>query len=165
MLSLSADKSVFKLLSMNKLISKATIQIQKGPETVFEAIADPEKMNQYFIRKGTGRIEAGADLVWTFPEFDETCPVKVGEVMPGVFISFVWDPETVVEITLKKQTDGSTVVVVTESGKRHDEQGVQWLTGQTEGWANFLACLKAYLEYGINLRRGAFDFMRKEAGL
>lgn len=29
----------------------------------------------------------------------------------------------------------------------------------TEGWANFLACLKAYLEYGINLRKGAFDFL------
>jgi dihydrofolate reductase len=25
-------------------------------------------------------------------------------------------------------------------------------TPNTEGWANFLACLKAYLEYGINLR-------------
>jgi hypothetical protein len=33
--------------------------------------------------------------------------------------------------------------------------------GNTEGWANFLACMKAYLEYGIQLRKGAFDFMRK----
>ena len=24
-----------------------------------------------------------------------------------------------------------------------------------------LACLKCYLEYGINLRKGAFDYMRK----
>lgn len=31
-------------------------------------------------------------------------------------------------------------------------------TENTEGWANFLACLKAYLDYGINLRKGAFDF-------
>ena len=29
----------------------------------------------------------------------------------------------------------------------------------TEGWANFLASLKAWMEYGVNLRRGAFDFM------
>ena len=33
--------------------------------------------------------------------------------------------------------------------------------GNTEGWANFLACMKAYLEYGIQLRKGAFDFMRE----
>jgi hypothetical protein len=26
-----------------------------------------------------------------------------------------------------------------------------------EAKANFLACLKAWLEYGINLRKGAFD--------
>lgn len=34
--------------------------------------------------------------------------------------------------------------------------------GNTDGWANFLACLKAYLEYGINLRKGAFDFLKKQ---
>jgi hypothetical protein len=26
--------------------------------------------------------------------------------------------------------------------------------GQVEGWTHFLCCLKAYLEYGINLRTG-----------
>ena len=41
------------------------------------------------------------------------------------------------------------------------EAGIKWLKGNTEGWANFLACLKAYLEYGINLRKGAFDFMKE----
>jgi uncharacterized protein YndB with AHSA1/START domain len=38
-----------------------------------------------------------------------------------------------------------------------NEEGIKWLKCNTEGWANFLACLKAYLEYGINLRKGAFD--------
>ncbi len=148
----------------NKLTAKASIQIQKAPEAVFEAIADPDKMSQYFIGKGTGRIESGADLIWTFPEFDEECPVKIRDVVSGTSVSFVWDPETIVKITLTEQADRSTVVVVTEEGKPHDEQGVKWLTGQTEGWANFLACLKAYLEYGINLRKGAFDFMRNASG-
>ena len=39
--------------------------------------------------------------------------------------------------------------------------GLHWFGGNTEGWANFLACLKAYLEFGINLRKGGFDFMKK----
>ncbi len=26
--------------------------------------------------------------------------------------------------------------------------------GQVEGWTQFLCCLKAYLEYGVNLRVG-----------
>jgi hypothetical protein len=34
--------------------------------------------------------------------------------------------------------------------------GIDWQKGNAEGWANFPACLKAYLEYGIN----GFDFHR-----
>jgi hypothetical protein len=54
----------------------------------------------------------------------------------------------------------STLVSVTEKGMENNEAGIKWLIGNTEGWANFLACLKAYLEYGINLRKGAFDFLK-----
>jgi hypothetical protein len=50
-------------------------------------------------------------------------------------------------------------VRITEKSRPCDEAGLKWLQGNTAGWANFLACLKAYLEYGINLRKGAFDFL------
>lgn len=46
------------------------------------------------------------------------------------------------------------------SGRMEEEKMIKWLGQNTEGWANFLACLKAYLEYGINLRKGAFDFQK-----
>jgi hypothetical protein len=45
--------------------------------------------------------------------------------------------------------------------QNNDEAGRRWLMQNTEGWANFLACLKAWLEYGINLRKGAFDFLKR----
>lgn len=54
----------------------------------------------------------------------------------------------------------TTVVRVKEGKFNPDEEGTKQAIGQTEGWANFLACLKAYLEYGVNLRQGAFDFMK-----
>jgi hypothetical protein len=76
-------------------------------------------------------------------------------------VSFVWDEETIVKITLEAQPDNSTVVKVTEDGKTFNEDNLNWVIGNTEGWANFLACMKACLEYGIQLREGAFDFMRK----
>ena len=44
-----------------------------------------------------------------------------------------------------------------------DDEGIQLAIGQSVGWANFLACLKAFLEYGINLRKGALDFLKKDA--
>ena len=64
-----------------------------------------------------------------------------------------------VEMTLTPRGTGSTVVRIAEKSRELDEAGLKWLQGNTQGWANFLACLKAYLEYGINLRKGAFDFM------
>jgi hypothetical protein len=48
---------------------------------------------------------------------------------------------------------------VTEKTRENDEAGIKWLAGNTAGWANFLACLKAYLEHEINLRKGAFTFL------
>ena len=54
--------------------------------------------------------------------------------------------------------NNSTIITVTEKDMPNNEEGIKWLKGNTEGWANFLACLKAYLEYGINLRKGAFDY-------
>ena len=75
-------------------------------------------------------------------------------------ISFVWDPETLVTFTLEPQQDNSTVVRVQEAGKEFSEQNLEWALENTAGWANFLACMKAYLEHGIQLRKGAFDFMR-----
>ena len=35
-----------------------------------------------------------------------------------------------------------------------DDAGVKRAMGQTAGWTYTLCCLKAYLQYGINLRLG-----------
>lgn len=144
-----------------KLIAKASIQIQKPIEEVFEAIVNPEKMTQYFISESNGRMVTGQELIWKFPEFPDECPVKEIKVEANRSVSFVWDKETIVNIVLTSQSDKSTVVKVTEDGKEYSEKNLKWLVGNTEGWANFLACMKAWLEYGIHLRKGAFDFMRK----
>ena len=146
----------------NNLEIKVSIQIRKPVNEVFEAIADPAKMSEYFISKGSGRIEEGKILTWRFPEFDMEFPVRGGRIEKDNYISFFWDTdgrELLVEMTLAAMPDNSTVVTITEKSMPPDEKGIKWLQGNSAGWANFLACLKAYLEYGINLRKGAFDFM------
>lgn len=147
---------------MMDLIARATIQIQKPVDEVFEGIVNPEKMTNYFISESSGRMEAGEDLTWKFPEFPDVFPVKVLKAEANRLVSFSWDEETTVNITLEAQPNQSTVVRVTEGGKTFSEANLEWVIGNTEGWANFLACMKAYLEYGIQLRKGAFDFMRKD---
>jgi len=141
---------------------KAALQILKPVHEVFEAIVDPLKMSNYFISKGSGRMEEGRQIMWRFPEFDMEFPVRVGKIERDKYISFFWDMdgiELLVEMALRVRGNDNTVVTVTEKSRNNDEAGIKWLKGNTEGWANFLACLKAYLEYGINLRKGAFDFM------
>lgn len=140
----------------------ASLQILKPAQEVFEAIVDPAKMSNYFISTSTGSMEEGKQLIWQFPEFDMQVPVRVGKIEKDQYISFYWNSEAgtelLVEVTLTPRDPDTTVVSVTEKSMPLDEAGINWLKGNTEGWANFLACLKAWLEYGINLRKGAFDF-------
>ena len=150
---------------MQTLEIKAALQIQKPVQEVFEAIVDPAKMSNYFISESTGRMEEGKQLTWRFPEFDMDVPVRVGKIEQDKYISYCWDnedKELQVEIKLETRENGSTLVTITEKSMDNNEAGISWLKGNTEGWANFLACLKAYLEYGINLRKGAFDFLRNQ---
>jgi uncharacterized protein YndB with AHSA1/START domain len=150
---------------MKKLLINTALQIQKPVQEVYDAIVDSSKMSMYFISKSTGPMEEGQTVWWDFPEFEESSPVRIGKMKTNELITFYWDlgeKELEVEIKLLPQKDGSTLVRITEGEMDNDEAGLNWLKGNTEGWANFLACLKAYLEYGINLRKGGFDFLRKE---
>jgi uncharacterized protein YndB with AHSA1/START domain len=146
---------------IQQLEIKASINILKPIAEVFESIVDPQKMSGYFLASGSGRIETGKTLIWKFPEFDMEFPVKIKKVESPTYCSFYWDDidgkEMLVEITLQAMGNDRTFVIVTEKSRDNDEKGIDWLKRNTEGWANFLACLKAYLEYDINLRKGAFD--------
>ena len=152
-------------MEKQKLEVKAAIQISKPAGEVFVAIVDPVKMSNYFISESSGRMEEGKKLIWRFPEFDMDVPVRVGKIEKNKYISFYWDSdgiELLSEMTLTPKANSSTLVTVTEKSRDNDEAGLKWLVGNTEGWANFLACLKAWLEYAINLRKGAFDFLAEK---
>lgn len=147
-----------------KLEINVAMQIQKPMNEVFEAIINPEKMSNYFISQSTGIMEEGKNLIWKFPEFDFECPVRVGKIEKDKYISYYWvnsGKELLVEITLSESLNNSTLVSISEKDMDNNEDGLKWLSGNSFGWSNFLACLKAYLEYGINLRKGSFDFMKK----
>jgi len=148
---------------MKDLEIKTAMQILKPAHDVFEAIVDPAKMSNYFIAKGSGRLEDGKTVTWSFPEFDFEFPVRVVRTEKDKYISFNWDTEEgrelLVEISLTPRSPSATVVTVTEKSMENNEAGIKWLGQNTAGWAAFLACLKAYLEYGINLRKGAYDHL------
>ena len=120
-------------------------------------------MSNYFISKSSGRLKEGKKIIWKFPEFDMEFTIRVGKIETDKYISYyctIDEIELIVEMTLTPKDSDKTIVTITEKKRNNDEAGIHWLKGNTEGWANFLVCLKAYLEYGINLRKGAFDFLK-----
>jgi uncharacterized protein YndB with AHSA1/START domain len=49
---------------------------------VFEAVADPGKLSNYFTTGGAkGRLETGATVTWDFSDFPGAFPVEVVEVV------------------------------------------------------------------------------------
>lgn len=151
-------------MDTNKLEIKCAMQIQKPIHEVFEAIVNKDKMSNYFISESTGNLEEGKELLWKFPEFDMEFPIRVGKIIKDNYISYYWHMDTIellVEMNLTPKENNSTLVTITEKSRINDITGLKWLSGNSFGWSNFLCCLKAYLEYGINLRKGAFDFMKK----
>jgi uncharacterized protein YndB with AHSA1/START domain len=144
-------------MTEDKIKAKVQMGILKPAKEIFEAIIDPEIMNKYFISTSTGKIESGKTLTWTWEDFGAEIVIKVGKIETDKTISFAWNAsgdERVVVITLETKSDNQTLVRVTEADWPADYKGANQCMGQVEGWTHFLCCLKAYLEYGINLRVG-----------
>ena len=149
---------------MDQLQINTALQIAKPITAVFEAITDPGQMSNYFIEEGSAPLKNQARVVWKFPEFDEHFPIDVVEVTAPNRIAFNWqgtrDAKTLVQINLLQMDPQTTLVKISEGKLPANKAGLQWYGQNTEGWANFLVCLKAWVEHGVNLRKGAYDFMK-----
>jgi len=126
-------------------------------QEVFEAIVDPEKMSNYWFSSGTGRLEQGKMVIWTYKEYHADVPVRVLKVEENKEIVISWgekEQETTVSFHFVSPNSSSTILEVTESGFGEDVD-FQNLLGQKEGWIYMLTCLKAYLENGSNNLRAS----------
>jgi uncharacterized protein YndB with AHSA1/START domain len=147
-------------MTEDRIKAKVQMGILKPVSEIFDAIIDPEIMTKYFISTSTGRMESSKTLTWTWPDFNGELQIKVGKIEKDKVVSFEWNgsgTNCVVVITLEARNDKKTFVIITESEWPADYKGAKQCMGQVEGWTNFLCCLKAYLEYGINLRVGAYS--------
>lgn len=149
---------------MQKLTANAQIQIQKSMNDVFQAIIEPSKISNYFISESGGALETDKTIQWSFPEFPKSFTVTGKEIIPNTYVSFDWsggEANHLVEIFLSEGDNNSNVVRTVEHEMENTPDGVERMKRQTGGWANFMADLKAYFAFGINLRTGAFDYMKQ----
>jgi uncharacterized protein YndB with AHSA1/START domain len=133
------------------------LKIRRPPAEVFAAVVDPEKLTGYFVKSSSGPLAEGQTVTWAFAEAPTPFPVKVREVVAGQRIVFEWPADgydTRVEMSFALLESGDTMVAISESGWPDDDEGRRLSYGNSGGWMHMLCCLKAYLEYDINLRAG-----------
>lgn len=137
-------------------------RIGKPVAEVFDAVVNPRKLSGYFTTIGgaSAPLVAGTTVTWW-----GMAPVEVETVEQNARIVFRWDAEveeseapyrTRVEMRFVPLDDGGTMVTIAETGWRDDGKGQKNSYLNCEGWSQMLACMKAYLEYGINLRHGYY---------
>ncbi|MEJ6783475.1 SRPBCC domain-containing protein [Aminobacter sp. Piv2-1] len=141
---------------------KVSGRIAKPVHEVFDAVVNPKKLSAYFttIRGASAPLVAGTTVTWW-----GSVPVEVEAVELDTRIVLRWDAEvapgqpaykTRIEMGFEVLEDGSTFVTISESGWVEDEVGRKASYGNCEGWAEMLSAMKAWLEYGINLREGFY---------
>jgi uncharacterized protein YndB with AHSA1/START domain len=155
---------------------KVATKIQKPLVEVFDAVYNPKKLSQYFATAGASApLVEGTVVNWRFADCDCDAPVKVSKVVPNQLIAFSWEAsdaelnpqtqkfeiialkyDTHVEVRFEALDASNTLVSISEGTWHENEQGLKSSYGNCMGWTNMLGCLKAYVEYGINLRKGAF---------
>lgn len=139
------------------------VKIMKAVAEVFDAVVNPAKLTGYFIGSSTGPLEEGKTVTWHFPEFpDMPVPVVVKEVIPNQLIRFEWQgdqPEyyTTVTMTFDALTEASSMITIVESGWRNTDSARAGSYRNCSGWMHMGMCMKAYLEFGINLRKDSFE--------
>lgn len=156
---------------------RVAARIARPVAEVFEAVADPGKLSQYFTTGGAdGRIKPGATVTWDFADYPGAFPVEVIEVVPNKRIVLQWpayeaqppnldagehdesaiaDYVTTVTMTFS-EADGGTLVEIAEEGWRDTPAAREGSYGNCQGWSQMLCCLKAWVEHGINLREGMY---------
>ena len=142
----------------NNLKVETKLNVAKPMSEVYEAIVDPGQMACYFISAGSGRLDSGQDVIWSWSDVGAELRVTPREVEAGHKVVFLWKAsgvETSVVLELEEITGGETIVKVSEDGWPRDDEGTARALQQMQGWVNMLCCMKAYLEFGINLRTGA----------
>ena len=150
---------------------RVAARIAKPVHQVFEAVANPAQLSEYFTTGGAqGRLESGATVTWDFHDFPGAFPVYVIDVVQDQKIVLEWqanegeapnvaggeitdaDYRTRVTMSFSALDDGRTLVEIAEEGWRENQAALGASYGNCQGWSQMLCALKIWIEHGIHLR-------------
>ena len=146
-------------------------KIQRPISEVFDAVYDPGKLSGYFTNGGASApLDEGTTVEWAFADNpgDEKIkfPVVVKKLIPNELIELGWEGKKGLDthIRMEFEADGDdTIVRISETGWREQQDDLDSSYLNCMGWTQMLCCLKAYVEYGIDLRKGAFTGLYKSS--
>lgn len=141
-------------------------RIAKPLHEVFEAVADPQVLSEYFTTGGAvGRMVSGATVTWDFADFPGAFDVEVVEVVEDTSIVFRWEAENVDDGPPSKTTvtfrfepveEARTLVTISETGWLDSPDTQRIAYGNCMGWTGMLCAMKVWLEHSIRLRDGFY---------
>lgn len=136
-------------------VAKTEMLIRRPVAEVFAAFVDPAITSKFWFSKGSGRLEAGKEVEWTWEMYGFSVPVKVLALEENQRILVEWPGEsapTTIEWTFTARPDGTTFVTTKNGGFQGEPAAViQQAIDATEGFTFVLAGAKAWLEHGIQL--------------
>ena len=143
------------------MIVKAEMFIRKPVEDVFEAFIDPSITRNFWFTKGSGKLETGKQIQWTWEMFNVGTQVEVKRIEKNKTILIEWGEPAVrnsVEWTFTARDEG-TIVTIQNSGFRGTpDEIIQQALDSKQGFTIVLCGLKAWLEHGIQLNLIADHF-------
>jgi uncharacterized protein YndB with AHSA1/START domain len=139
-------------------------KIQKPVAEVFDAVYRPEKLSGYFTNGGAkGKLDEGTTVEWAFvdtPGEEIRFPVQVEKTIKNELLVLRWQgsQEELNRVEMRFESTGKneTIVQISESGWKETQADLCRSYSNCMGWSQMVFALKAYLEYGINLRKGAY---------
>ena len=137
---------------------QVSAKIAKPVEEVFDAVYDPKKLGSYFTTGGASApLDEGTTVTWSFADYPGAFPVQVREVVKNEKIVLEWeaherDYNTIAVLTFEAIDDSSTLVRVSESGWKGEQEDLDSSYMNCMGWSQMLCHMKAWVEHGINLR-------------
>ncbi|WII71029.1 SRPBCC domain-containing protein [Bdellovibrio sp. 22V] len=145
------------------------IIVQKPVAEVFDAVYNPKKISAYFTTaQASAPLVEGTTVQWEFADFPGAFPVHSKQIVKDKLIVIEWGSseengqDNRVEFSFEALNEQETKVKVTETGWSETEKGVKSSYGNCMGWSQMLCAMKAYLEYGINLRQGAYKTIHEQ---
>lgn len=138
-------------------------QINRSVAEVFDAVVKSESIVKYFTERTSGDLVEGEQIIWSWEGFGDH-PVTVRTVRRNELIELVinsreWQKTTeasydvVVSLVFEALEANKTMLSIAEEGWQTDAESVRGSYDNCEGWTHMGMCLKAFLEFGIDLRK------------